>query len=185
MGFGFARCLDTFEVPKKGAFVKQHGFTLIELMITLAVAAILIAIAAPSFSRAMSRQQISGAVSDFTADVALARAEAARQGRQARLCSSADGMACGGAWHNGWLLWVDTNADGALNNGEVVRRHAALARGVTMVEGGGAGDLVYQPNGRPVAARLFTVCVSGEVGRVVNSTVSGPVNAYPTAAPCA
>ncbi|MDP1900257.1 MAG: GspH/FimT family pseudopilin [Rubrivivax sp.] len=94
--------------------VRSHGFTLIELMVTVAVAGILLALAGPGFREAIHANRLGSAANELVAAVQLARAEAIRSNRRVTLCRSADGSACdatSSTWP-GWILFVDTNADG-------------------------------------------------------------------------
>jgi type IV fimbrial biogenesis protein FimT len=99
-----------------------RGLTLIELMMTIAIAAILLAVAAPSFQQAINANRLGSAANELASAINLARAEAVRQNRRAVLCRSADGSACDGTsslWR-GWIVFVDTDADGVRDAGEPV-----------------------------------------------------------------
>lgn len=101
---------------------RSRGLTLIELLMTVAVAAILLAIAGPSFQQALNSNRLSSVANELTGAVQLARAEAVRANRRVTLCQSADGSACGhetAIWA-GWILFVDSNADGTRDNTEPV-----------------------------------------------------------------
>ncbi|HEY8521972.1 MAG TPA: GspH/FimT family pseudopilin [Gammaproteobacteria bacterium] len=88
-----------------------HGFTLWELLCTLAVAGIVVGIAAPSFQDALRNARRSADVDAFVTAVQLARSEAAKRGRTVVLCGSADLTACGERYEAGWIVFVDE--DGA------------------------------------------------------------------------
>lgn len=89
------------------------GVTLVELMVTLAVAAILTMIAAPSFTQLMDNNRASGVAMELVASLNLARSEAARQGMRVSLCKTADAdattpaCATSGGWQSGWMLFTD------------------------------------------------------------------------------
>jgi len=105
-----------------------QGFSLIELMIVLAVLAITLGLAAPSFQSAISTNRIASAANEVTAAIQLARAEAIRSNRRVVLCRSDDLSACtagSGAW-KGWIVFVDTDASGQRDNGEAIVRSAAI-----------------------------------------------------------
>lgn len=94
--------------------LRQRGLTLIELTMAAAVAAILLAIASPSFEQALNGNRLSSAAGEFTAAMQLARSEAIRANRRVTLCRSADGSACsttGSTWP-GWIVFIDSDADG-------------------------------------------------------------------------
>ncbi len=99
-----------------------RGLTLIELMIAVAISAILFALAAPSFQQAVGKSRLSSAASELTGAVQLARAEAIRNNRRVTLCRSEDGSACSSASSSwpGWILFVDANSDGVRNSTETI-----------------------------------------------------------------
>jgi type IV fimbrial biogenesis protein FimT len=108
--------------------LRRRGLTLIELMMAVAVAAILMAIAGPSFREAIDKNRLSSAASELTSAVQLARAEAVRGNRRAILCRSADGSACDASastW-SGWILFIDTNANGTRDVAEPVIKSASF-----------------------------------------------------------
>lgn len=101
---------------------KQRGFTLIELLVVLTLAAILLSLAAPSFSRLISATRITGAVNTFMGDLRFARSEAIRLGGTVTMCRSSNpettntsGPTCGNGsavgWESGWIIFRDQNSD--------------------------------------------------------------------------
>ena len=99
-----------------------RGLTLIELMMTIAIAAILLAVAAPGFQQTLNSSRLSSAVNELASAINLARAEAVRQNRRGVLCRSVDGSACNGTSSNwgGWIVFVDVDADGVRDAAEPV-----------------------------------------------------------------
>lgn len=93
---------------------RQSGFSLIELLVTLAVASILLAMASPSLASFFRVNRIAGASNDVVLTLQLARAEAARRGRVVTACRSTDGATCasGTDWGDGWIVFQDANASG-------------------------------------------------------------------------
>ncbi|MFT3756866.1 MAG: GspH/FimT family pseudopilin [Pseudoxanthomonas sp.] len=89
------------------------GFTLLELMITLAVLAILVALAAPSFQNTLRSNRVATATNELLASLNLARTEAIRSTNSAGVCASTGGTACdGGDWNAGWMVWTDVGSSG-------------------------------------------------------------------------
>lgn len=126
---------------------QAKGFTLVELMIVIAVAATLAAMAFPSFQSSIRANRVSTASNELMASFALARSEAIRSARGGGVCASADGKSCvAGSWGDGWLVWTDTNADRALNEGEPVIRYVQAKQKLTMV--GTVGILAFDNRGR-------------------------------------
>jgi type IV fimbrial biogenesis protein FimT len=104
------------------------GFTLVELMVTISVLGILIALAAPSFQSLIERVRIEGQVGKLRTDLSYARTEAIRMGQSVHICKR-DGMSttkCGSGsinnWEQGWLIFVDTNSNNEIDAGEVALR---------------------------------------------------------------
>lgn len=91
---------------------KQQGFTLLELMVTLAIAAIVLTIAVPSFTGMIVRNSLTSETNEFISAFNLARNEAIKLNQNTQLCQSADGANCGasgsGSWQ-GWLIRDTTN----------------------------------------------------------------------------
>ncbi|MGE8319435.1 MAG: GspH/FimT family pseudopilin [Comamonas sp.] len=79
-----------------------HGFTLIELMATIAVLAIILTLAAPSFRQLLEAQRIRATAFDVVSDLILARSEALKRGATTTLAPAA------GGWASGWSLTVGT-----------------------------------------------------------------------------
>lgn len=96
---------------------KPRGFTLIELMITLAIAAIVVTFGIPSFRSMMRDNRIAAHTNEFIGALNLARSEAIKRGERVILEPNTAGN-----WGKGWRIAVDTNDNGKVDNGEVVLR---------------------------------------------------------------
>ncbi len=114
----------------------MQGFTLVELIITISVAAILLTISVPAF-RALTRTfQLSTQANIFVTSVNVSRAESIRRSRRVTLCPSADGTGCAasGNWDQGWIVFVDLDNDAARDAGEdLIAVHGALEGGLTLI----------------------------------------------------
>jgi len=104
---------------RNDAFQHPAGFTLVELLVVLAIAAILLAVGVPSFSYVVDRNRVAGEVNEMLADLALTRSEAlARRGRviMCRTTNPADPNAiCSSSttdWNAGWIVFVDNTTTG-------------------------------------------------------------------------
>jgi type IV fimbrial biogenesis protein FimT len=94
--------------------VSAHGFTLVELMVVVALIAILLAVAVPSFKSVVQRNRIATQLNGFISDVGLARSEAIKRGLPVSLCASSDGANCleTNTWHLGWMMFFDPTGSG-------------------------------------------------------------------------
>jgi len=91
------------------------GVTLIELLVSMSVLAILMSLAVPNFSTLIARQRLLTTVTEFYAAVNLTRSEAIKRGSQVSVAAN-DGV----SWKSGWTVFVDNNANGHADAGEVV-----------------------------------------------------------------
>ncbi len=103
---------------------RDAGFTLLELLITMSIAAILLTIAIPSFRYITNSNRISGEVNGLLGDLQFARAEAVKEGRTVTVCISSDGLSCTGstAWQGGWIVFSDPTDVGVVDPGETILR---------------------------------------------------------------
>ena len=90
------------------------GITLVELLTTIAIAAILGGMAAPSFANLMHDTGRTTAVNGFIHSLYLARSEAIKRGRIVSICKSTDGETCNhraANWDDGWIVFINTDRD--------------------------------------------------------------------------
>jgi type IV fimbrial biogenesis protein FimT len=151
---------------------KQHGFTVIELLIGIAVAAILLALAAPGFSSMMSGYRLTSATNDLVNVVGLARSEAIKRNRTIELCrvAAANSTACAdapGDWDN-WII-VAPGAD-------VIRRGepGLTGSGLRITSGFTNARLRFAPDGTPSENAAFLVCVPPDISENRRSIDIGP-----------
>ncbi|WP_159016284.1 GspH/FimT family pseudopilin [Cognatiluteimonas profundi] len=101
---------------------RQAGFTLIELMVALAVMAIVLSFAIPSFESIVNSNRLSSAANEMVASIQTAKMESLRRNRRAVVClSDAPNLttpACSGltSTTGGWITFVDENANGTFDN---------------------------------------------------------------------
>ncbi|MES5815656.1 GspH/FimT family pseudopilin [Pseudoxanthomonas sp. Soil82] len=102
---------------------RQSGFTLVELMIAVAVVAVLMGLALPSFQASLRSNRVVTTSNELLASLSLARTEAIRGLGPAGICASADGATCAGTtdWASGWIVWRDDRAAGGVVVRTVVR----------------------------------------------------------------
>ncbi len=110
MGWILARELAT----GAGMRMRLRGFTLVELLVTVSVAAILLALAAPSMADLLRNNRLAAANNTLVGSLNVARAEALRRGRVITLCASTDQRTCSASndWATGWVVFEDTVSSG-------------------------------------------------------------------------
>jgi type IV fimbrial biogenesis protein FimT len=152
---------------------RGRGFTVNELLVVLALIAVIMGLAVPSFARMASAAAITSGVNQFLADVRFARSEAIRRGGGVVLCLSenpeSDLATCApspGApgWATGWIVFHDRNGDGNRTTGEDLLR----------VHGRSAGIESIATDGTPTQLRFSAI------GRLV---VPGPITSLHFGAP--
>lgn len=115
---------------------KIRGFTLIELMVTLSVAAILLTVGVPGMRDLIANNRLTAATNTFVSSLNIARSEAIKQGRNATVCisdASPQNQCTGANWDKGWIVWVDVDQDGNLDYpAEVIRTVQPLATSVQL-----------------------------------------------------
>jgi type IV fimbrial biogenesis protein FimT len=106
-----------------------RGFTLIELMVTIGILAVLLTIAIPSFTSTIINYRLTSISNTFVASAQLARSEAIKRNGKVTMCKSADGLTCttAGGWEQGWILYQDVNNNGAINSPDDVIIHTESA----------------------------------------------------------
>lgn len=136
----------------------EAGFTLIEAMIAIALMAVLLTIAVPSFNNAALGSQLRASANDIAAAAFMARSEAIKRNRVVTLCISADGETCStsGGWEQGWAIVVA---------GTPLQQHKAAPAGLK-IRAGAVTSLSFQPTGAGATSAVFTVCrATPSVGR--------------------
>ena len=100
----------------------QHGFTLVELMVTLAVAAVLLTVGIPETINFMMTNRLATQSNDILVSVSLARSEALKRASNVVVCTSSNGTSCSGSndWEGGWMSFVDTDGGNDKDAGEPV-----------------------------------------------------------------
>lgn len=126
-----------FQKNNKVTVNKTHklptGFTLIELMVTLAVLAVLITLALPNFQELIQSNRIQSATAEFQASLAMARGEAIKRGGDAKVTILAKTVAGDTSWNNGHTVFVDKSALGATVTQLAIESTAAASRAGEML----------------------------------------------------
>jgi type IV fimbrial biogenesis protein FimT len=141
----------------------QLGFTAIELMVVVAIVAILAALAAPSFNPLIERWRIRQSVDGLQSALYYARSEAIKRAGNVTIRKEASGangcpLAPGTSdWDCGWFVFVDTNDNGTLNAGEEVLQRFATPPNVQVTRSGGGAAIRFDRWGRANAPFGFSL----------------------------
>lgn len=110
----------------------QHGFTLVELMVSIAVLSIVVLVAVPSFNSLVQGNRMTAQVNQFVAALNLAKAEAVKRNQTVLFCHSTDSISCSEPSANGWEGWIVGVAQARPNPGIVAGR--VIASGILLSE---------------------------------------------------
>ncbi|PCI09289.1 MAG: hypothetical protein COB77_00265 [Gammaproteobacteria bacterium] len=159
---------------------KLTGFTLIELIITMAIVGVLLVVGVPSMKTFMQGSQLIASSNELLAALNIARSEAIKSNASVTFCASSNGTSCSntGKWQIGWIVFNDANRDrlgtgapcAALNTDCLLRVHENFNDPLLSIEGIFAGDstaitaVTFASSGRPLdtnnvqQAGEFSVC---------------------------
>lgn len=129
---------------------RTRGFTLIEMIVVLAVVSVLIAALAPSFRGLLQDNLAAVHAETLMSSLNMARSEAIKRNLRVALCKSGDGANCAtaGDWAQGWLVFVDRDSDGTLDSGEeLLQVEAPLAGNFTLNNTNADKWYAYRPDG--------------------------------------
>ena len=160
----------------------HSGFTLLELMLVITVAAVILGLGIPSMTQFIRNNQLTSAANDMLAAIHIARAEAVKRRTPTQMCFTSDPDAeaptCDGDGTQGWVVWVDdadptvthaNDGNGIVDADElVVLRHAGLPDVLQLVSkpAGNAGYVAFFNTGfvRPANDDLAGVVICDDRG---------------------
>ena len=163
---------------------RQGGFTLLELMITLAVAALLLSVGVPSFRGVVMDNRLVTDANLLVTSVKMARSAAVRHQRTATVCASANFDAavptCSAStdWSAGWIVWVDKDRDAATDANEIISVFGPI-NSTSTLSSTSASAFSYDARGFALTgAGDLTLCDnrSGETGRLIRVNATGRTN---------
>ena len=153
---------------------RSHGLTLVELMVVLAIVAILATLAVPSFARLIQTTVVSSNVNGFLADLRFARSESIRRGGGVVMCRSdapeagvpacaGDAAPGGNGWVSGWIIFHDLDNDAAKGPAEPLLRVQAPITSMNAITDGNAisTKLRFTANGRLLQPDAATTLLFG------------------------
>jgi type IV fimbrial biogenesis protein FimT len=159
------------------------GFTTLEILVTLSVAAILAAVAVPSLSDLVNERRLAGAASQLASDLQFARADAIKRNARVLVCARNSGASTCAAtpdWANGWVVCYDANYDDACDDGSAddpnpvrvgvpvhpslrIAASAARVRFAPIGTSGGAATLTVSGSWAQSSSRIASVATTGAV----------------------
>jgi len=151
----------------------RRGHTLTELMVVLAIAAVLLGGAVPSLGDFVRRQQLRSTASDLFAAIDLTRAQAMARGYRVLMVPAGS---AGADWAQGWLVFVDGNANRRLDAGEeLIFQQGAVASGIVIraafSASAGAPYIAYNGAGRSCGAENSAAAHFGSLSLVLDRHV--------------
>ena len=130
------------------------GFSLLELMVALAVGSIIIVVGIPSFKGMLQNQRMTSATNELVMSLNLAKSEAIKRVKYVSVCKSSNGISCtagGTSWDDGWIIFANSTVAnlGSIDGGdEVIRVYPALGGQLTVNSIGTIADFVsFRPTG--------------------------------------
>ena len=169
----------------------QSGVTAFELLITMAIAAILMATAIPSFKNYTWNLRMRTAMDTLQTDLNLARSRAISHNVQTIICPATDASDCSGAsdWQPGWIVFTDLNGDRHRQEGEPLLKQAGAVEFLAINSSRSRSQLRFFPNGTAPGSNISIVfcdkrgpkkagaIVVSNSGRVRQQTNSKRINA--------
>lgn len=157
--------------------VHRNGFTLVEMLVTLLMMAILLGIGIPSFVNLIRNNGITDQANSVLGGIIYARQEAANLGLGVSICGSSDQKTCDGQWGEGWIVFKDPNGDltGTIDTTKVLR----LEKGSSSINASSGTAVRFDSEGirRPVAQSADTVTLKrsdcGNEGSRIISILAG------------
>lgn len=151
----------------------RRGFTIIEVLVVLALIAVIMGLAAPSFARLSSAAAISSGVNQFMTDMRFARSEAVRRGGGVILCRSDDPESptadcattpSSQGWASGWIVFHDRDGNAVRGSSEDLLRVQARSTGIESIS----------PAGTPTTFRFSAIGRLLAPGSVSSLHFGGP-----------
>lgn len=160
---------------------KEHGYTLVELLITLAVVAILSLNVFPNLSALIAQERTTVLTNSLAGALAYARSESVTQRKVIITCQSNNGSECNRSenWHNGWIIFADKNNNKQREAEEPLLRVYNAANNDTQLIFHGSGRGIhyymrYKPSGEAHPNGSFLICnPDNGVGNALIMTRSG------------
>jgi type IV fimbrial biogenesis protein FimT len=162
---------------------REHGFTLLEIIVTLAIIAVVMAVAIPGMGTFIKNERLTTQINSLVGHLAYARSEAVLRTQQVAVCVSDDTTSCSGGttWGDGWIVYVDADGNSNLNGGELILRVQQTLEGDNTLTPTTIGtQVIYDFRGflsTPVGSLLLCDDRSGPYGKTLSISTTGRVRA--------
>jgi len=182
-----AACLQQFE---KRINDRESGLSLIELMVVLALAAVLLGLAIPSFQSLVDRNHLTATTNTLVFSLQTARSEAIKRAVPAGVCTSNNSLdpdascVAGSGYVSGWIAYIDDNSNGSRDSGEeIVMAVEERGVGFTITPDTAFQSQVYfdesgssaKPNGAPLSGSIGITYGDGSEKRSVEISATGRI----------
>jgi type IV fimbrial biogenesis protein FimT len=167
---------------------RQTGFTLLELMTAVAIAAVLLVVALPNYQQMVKNNCLTTDANSLVTSLQQARSEAVKRSTTTTLTATNAGNASN-EWGLGWKVTIDEDrngngtldagedydGDGVLSNSALVREVSLTCTATTVDEPANTTSITYDSSGFPSTSAKFNVCDdrTGETGRQVSISFTG------------
>lgn len=166
--------------------MKRRGFTLVEVLVVLAIAAILVTIAVPGYAFLVNAGRLTSATNDLLTALHLARSEAIKRGVRITVCKTgnpaAPAPACDPAaeWEQGWVVFEDGGTRGVIDAGDsVLWTHGSISAWADISAVNFSLYVSYLPTGASQGSNglgndTLRICVAGSRRDIIVNTVGRP-----------
>lgn len=154
---------------------KTSGYSLLELLITLALVAAVFAIGIPSMNTFIQNDRLVTQINTLVGHLSYARSEAVKRSQQVGVCVSSNSTTCTGGnnWEDGWIIYVDIDGDGAFTAGETVLRAQQQLEGANTLGSGAIGTQVtYDYRGFVDATSVGSFSLCDDRGATYGKAIS-------------
>ncbi len=162
--------------------MQQQGLTLVELIVTLAISSILLAIAIPGYANFMNFNRLVAVTNDLASSLQLARSEAIRRSSRVTVCKSSNPMDTSpdcdsnANWQQGWLVFVDGGTRGVVDVGDpILRVHGGVDK-VGITASNFSAYASYLPSGSSqgpsgLGNGSWSICLAGSRRSIIVNTI--------------